>query len=116
MSVGCFFLFKQKTEYEMRISDWSSGVCSSDLHHAARLWQALIAQCEQGRERAEDRIAVIGTTATVQLVADEVRRPWTIAVSPAGHRRLLVEMAIQQHTVIVEIGRASCRERVCQYV
>src|SRR3546814_5335934 len=28
-----FFLFKQKTAYEMRISDWSSDVCSSDLHH-----------------------------------------------------------------------------------
>src|SRR3546814_3729220 len=27
----CFFLFKQKTAYEMRISDWSSDVCSSDL-------------------------------------------------------------------------------------
>src|SRR3546814_7104921 len=26
-----FFFFKQKTEYEMRISDWSSDVCSSDL-------------------------------------------------------------------------------------
>src|SRR3546814_6406893 len=26
-----FFLFKQKTSYEMRISDWSSDVCSSDL-------------------------------------------------------------------------------------
>src|SRR3546814_13170873 len=26
------FLFKQKTAYEMRISDWSSDVCSSDLH------------------------------------------------------------------------------------
>src|SRR3546814_1334981 len=38
--VGCcnvvFFFFKQKTAYEMRISDWSSDVCSSDLviaHH-----------------------------------------------------------------------------------
>src|SRR3546814_5485572 len=28
----CFFFFKQKTAYEMRISDWSSDVCSSDLH------------------------------------------------------------------------------------
>src|SRR3546814_10978367 len=27
----CFCLFKQKTAYEMRISDWSSDVCSSDL-------------------------------------------------------------------------------------
>src|SRR3546814_4437247 len=29
-----FFFFKQKTAYEMRISDWSSDVCSSDLHGA----------------------------------------------------------------------------------
>src|SRR3546814_9181124 len=28
-----FFFFKQKTAYEMRISDWSSDVCSSDLHY-----------------------------------------------------------------------------------
>src|SRR3546814_2792888 len=27
----CFFCFKQKTAYEMRISDWSSDVCSADL-------------------------------------------------------------------------------------
>src|SRR3546814_15273347 len=35
MLSGCFlgfFFFKQKTAYEMRISDWSSDVCSSDLH------------------------------------------------------------------------------------
>src|SRR3546814_9487641 len=29
--VSVFFFFKQKTAYEMRISDWSSDVCSSDL-------------------------------------------------------------------------------------
>src|SRR3546814_18962172 len=29
-----FFFFKQKTAYEMRISDWSSDVCSSDLLHS----------------------------------------------------------------------------------
>src|SRR3546814_6846460 len=32
-----FFFFKQKTAYEMRISDWSSDVCSSDLRFALRL-------------------------------------------------------------------------------
>src|SRR3546814_7347856 len=32
-----FFFFKQKTAYEMRISDWSSDVCSSDLHQRAPL-------------------------------------------------------------------------------
>src|SRR3546814_5659780 len=31
LSVKFFFFFKQKTAYEMRISDWSSDVCSSDL-------------------------------------------------------------------------------------
>src|SRR3546814_13258923 len=30
----CVFFFKQKTAYEMRISDWSSDVCSSDLFSA----------------------------------------------------------------------------------
>src|SRR3546814_2812062 len=31
------FFFKQKTAYEMRISDWSSDVCSSDLHEVSPL-------------------------------------------------------------------------------
>src|SRR3546814_8245520 len=42
-----FFFFKQKTAYEMRISDWSSDVCSSDLYRAqcighvmrAKIWK-----------------------------------------------------------------------------
>src|SRR3546814_7785270 len=37
MFVCLFFFFKQKTAYEMRISDWSSDVCSSDL-----VWVPLI--------------------------------------------------------------------------
>src|SRR3546814_10869493 len=32
MRLDGFFFFKQKTAYEMRISDWSSDVCSSDLN------------------------------------------------------------------------------------
>src|SRR3546814_9179798 len=50
-----FFFFKQKTAYEMRISDWSSDVCSSDLtaypqladnplHHLARMLNALVSE------------------------------------------------------------------------
>src|SRR3546814_15202657 len=35
-SLWIFFFFKQKTAYEMRISDWSSDVCSSDLHFFSR--------------------------------------------------------------------------------
>src|SRR3546814_15231923 len=38
-----FFFFKQKTAYEMRISDWSSDVCSSDLERE-----------ERGRRRRDD--------------------------------------------------------------
>src|SRR3546814_7364714 len=36
-----FFFFKQKTAYEMRISDWSSDVCSSDLAPEERPHRAL---------------------------------------------------------------------------
>src|SRR3546814_860538 len=35
--IFCFFFFKQKTAYEMRISDWSSDVCSSDLFRPAKI-------------------------------------------------------------------------------
>src|SRR3546814_13408345 len=35
---GAFFVFKRKTAYEMRISDWSSDVCSSDLVAAFLRW------------------------------------------------------------------------------
>src|SRR3546814_10354692 len=39
MCLSDFILFKQKSAYEMRISDWSSDVCSSDLD---RLWHGLV--------------------------------------------------------------------------
>src|SRR3546814_6245163 len=37
----CFFFFKQKTAYDMRISDWSSDVCSSDLLRTLPTWQSV---------------------------------------------------------------------------
>src|SRR3546814_6075739 len=45
------FFFKQKTAYEMRISDWSSDVCSSDLHAAgaARAQAAVITLDDTGK-------------------------------------------------------------------
>src|SRR3546814_2321874 len=39
------FFFKQKTAYEMRISDWSSDVCSSDLTQR----NAVVVACDVGR-------------------------------------------------------------------
>src|SRR3546814_2142930 len=74
-----FFFFKQKTAYEMRISDWSSDVCSSDL-----------AGSGGGRRNA-------WTCQGQRLVR---------SLAGAGFEVALYE----------EIGRASCRERVCQYV
>src|SRR3546814_9025034 len=43
-----FFFFKQKTAYEMRISDWSSDVCSSDLGRQARLVDRQDAEARRG--------------------------------------------------------------------
>src|SRR3546814_6414150 len=84
----CFF-FKQKTAYEMRISDWSSDVCSSDL----------------GAHRSEDR-RLVGIAWTRQRRGSR-RRSLEPAHRPARGRQLGVGD---------EIGRASCRERVCKYV
>src|SRR3546814_1344001 len=44
-----FFFFKQKTAYEMRISDWSSDVCSSDLHAVLGDRRGLHGQRSAGR-------------------------------------------------------------------
>src|SRR3546814_10106038 len=102
------FFFKQKTAYEMRISDWSSDVCSSDLRkrrkkspHPIRIWR---------RTWRSTR------TLTTQ------RKKWiwvatTIWASPAATRKKKAEAAFfQTCTECAQIGRASCRERVCQYV
>src|SRR3546814_19408873 len=47
-----FFFFKQKTAYEMRISDWSSDVCSSDLSRTKPLIRLVLNQI--GRRLTED--------------------------------------------------------------
>src|SRR3546814_10792965 len=54
-----FFFFKQKTAYEMRISDWSSDVCSSDLVDCdnSYLQSAILPIAALGLEG----IAVVGT-------------------------------------------------------
>src|SRR3546814_13937934 len=54
--MSCFFFVNQKTAYEMRISDWSSDVCSSGLLSSARARAAAIAGERAG---IEDEIAVL---------------------------------------------------------
>src|SRR3546814_8847149 len=60
-----FCCFKQKTAYEMRISDWSSDVCSSDLRLAGHLamdldhWDQAIEHFERVRRRIGGRDVVV---------------------------------------------------------
>src|SRR3546814_3180887 len=59
MVVCCFFFFKQKTAYEMRISDWSSDVCSSDLDLGACGYFRLVWPAESvGRVRPEWQVDI----------------------------------------------------------
>src|SRR3546814_5006700 len=97
------FFFKQKTAYEMRISDWSSDVCSSDLQSkpGVRL-ETLLYGCKKNRD-----------------VHGQARHPYQ-----ASDGRVIREISEQigkpekqprRHQHGKKIGRASCRERVCQY-
>src|SRR3546814_4749241 len=46
----CCFFFKQKTAYEMRISDWSSDVCSSGLQQPASLLHLGVEPVDEGAD------------------------------------------------------------------
>src|SRR3546814_4357173 len=95
-----FFLFKQKTAYEMRISDWSSDVCSSDLQQAAVEGRRIVAdhpECRNGEAGDEDRVGR-GPAGIVQHGQHRGR---------GGGLGALVRLDLE------EIGSASCRERVC---
>src|SRR3546814_2137357 len=69
MHVRVFFFFKQKTAYEMRISDWSSDVCSSDLDLPRLCGYPLFS----GQTRAEEAVRV--DKAPEQDEQDEARKP-----------------------------------------
>src|SRR3546814_8612862 len=93
-----FFFFKQKTAYEMRISDWSSDVCSSDLGGQRSLFQQNWVPVAATGQDESTPILIAG-------IGDPVGDP----VDTAKWFTDLDELER-------EIGRASCRERVCQYV
>src|SRR3546814_972628 len=100
-----FFFFKQKTAYEMRISDWSSDVCSSDLCHVEGR-TLLDVTLTEGRNRIVRRwCEAMGLK--VERLARLSYGPVRLGDLTPGEYRPLTPR---------EIGRASCRERVCQYV
>src|SRR3546814_19319775 len=81
--MSVFFFFKQKTAYEMRISDWSSDVCSSDLRMAAARGAAFAAAV-----RVVDRVH-----------------------GNAAHRRTLAEPAVATGLAELGVGLVRVRHR-----
>src|SRR3546814_11162328 len=125
--VVCVVFFKQKTAYDMRISDWSSDVCSSDLDQRCALDRIV------GQINVESRV-VLEVDLRLALLDLVQRRQADVDVAALDQlRHLPVEEGQQQGADVgavdvgvghdddavvaqLEIGRASCRERVCQYV
>src|SRR3546814_9211927 len=107
-----FFFFKQKPAYEMRISDWSSDVCSSDLLKL-RL-RARISRCSGS------------TLARYCLASTRTTKVWSRSITSSWKRQCRRSSVCSNWSIWVtstlrrvalrQIGRASCRERVCQYV
>src|SRR3546814_9251889 len=105
----------------MRISDWSSDVCSSDL--------AFVIDVERQGAVAQLVDAIGGRYGEPRRegarIARDIILPAAARVGAAGlgahlpRRAIIVEVAGARfvgRVEIGEIGRASCRERVCQYV
>src|SRR3546814_15269785 len=117
MCVFYFFVFfKQKTAYEMRISDWSSDVCSSDLLAVRLLESAIPVSCVvAGRPFTTGHI---DARSRFQERREGRRRGQGRSTQGAGARRTSVQGAHDpdlrrdQSEARREIGRASCRERV----
>src|SRR3546814_4784170 len=86
-----FFFFKQNTAYELRIRDWSSDVCSSDL----------VPGCDAPLMRARNGDGDAAVFQPVGIIARPCRGP---------------AFRGEETPRLYEIGRASCRERVCRYV
>src|SRR3546814_13875909 len=116
-----FFFFKQKTAYEMRISDWSSDVCSSDLPSETRGNLSC---------RLSGMAVGILLLRNRNMIATGVRKvllDWKLVrgVSSTGEAifsenpsfSMINEKNLYSMTnaPAFQLGRAACRERVWQY-
>src|SRR3546814_6872596 len=97
-----FFFFKQKTAYEMRISDWSSDVCSSDLMDFGKFKYESAMKAREAR-RNQSHV----------LIKEQKLRP-KIDKHDYETKKRNVERFLAEGDKVKEIGRASCRERVWQ--
>src|SRR3546814_10298981 len=117
-SISVVFFVEQKTAYATRISDWSSDVCSSDLRVRDRSPSPTSFEAHPIiAERAQVFAAelMIGGHAVGGLdrlgIGDPSRHRARIIGQDAGAQR-----PPRADMREIEIGRASCRERVCQFV
>src|SRR3546814_2214843 len=99
-----FFFFKQKTAYEMRISDWSSDVCSSDLDIGVTEYFRALGGGQPGPYFHQYGTDIRETHCEIDYHA------------PARLDELIAIAARISRFGRTKIGRASCRDRVCQYV
>src|SRR3546814_2965293 len=99
---GLFFFFKQKTAYEMRISGWSSDVCSSDLPASLTAFHNGDVRNEAGQGRRVRQAAVVRHIAGIERSRN------------LGLLRTFLSRRRAEEPG--KIGRASCRERACKYV
>src|SRR3546814_3198151 len=94
MSVCIFFFFKQKTAYEMRISDWSSDVCSSDLIEFYGVGNSgIVAADAQHKFFRFDLATVAYSDSHVQLMAASLlgTSDVLVAISHSGRSRELLD-------------------------
>src|SRR3546814_13819960 len=100
----------------MRISDWSSDVCSSDLHDIAKL----IHHLRQGLHWNVGNIGSAQLYARARVGTKQLVTDYTREVASALQWICEMELADLPHDAqlkfFTEIGRASCRVSVCQYV
>src|SRR3546814_18526152 len=115
----------------MRISDWSSDVCSSDLADGGRFHIALdagdLAGEAQARQRLQAQPGVEQARRIDEGVAMQAAEARELGVFQAGNGAAdagllaVLQLGLEADDVVeraerIEIGRASCRERVCKYV
>src|SRR3546814_19948716 len=104
----------------MRISDWSSDVCSSDLKLAQRIEEQIgphgyrvFSDSAPALEKAHARNAALGWIGKNTLLMRRDAGSWFFLGEIYTDLPLLES---SEEPVGNQIGRASCRERVCQYV
>src|SRR3546814_13384467 len=121
-----FFFFTQKTAYELRMSDWSSAVCSSDLGGiggGGRIAPPCIDHPPLGdADLLRKRAIFLGLSRLPPqrvrprfLIGDHLVEPREIGLGRAQFLLGILATDVQPRNPR-PIGRASCRERGCQYV